>query len=81
MLLCRRRVRMDRRSEPRVGERVAYVIVHGVPGLPLIQLVKEPHQLVQEPGLRLNMTYYISKHILPPLQRLFGLIGINVFKW
>ena len=33
-------LREDRRSEPRVGERVPYVVVYGSPGLPLIQLVR-----------------------------------------
>ncbi|GFO03605.1 DNA polymerase zeta catalytic subunit-like [Plakobranchus ocellatus] len=79
--IARRRLRVDRRREPRVGERVPYVIVHGPPGLPLIQLVREPHDLTIDPALRLNATYYISKQILPPLDRMFSLIGVNVFKW
>lgn len=33
-------LREDRRSEPRVRERVPYVVVYGSPGLPLIQLVR-----------------------------------------
>ena len=33
-------LKQDRRAEPRIGERVPYVIIHGSPGLPLIQLVK-----------------------------------------
>ncbi|GFS12492.1 DNA polymerase zeta catalytic subunit-like [Elysia marginata] len=79
--IARRRVRVDRRWEPRVGERVPYIIVHGPPGLPLIQLVREPHDLTLDSALRLNATYYITKQILPPLDRLFSLIGVNVFKW
>lgn len=38
--LPRRMLKEDRRSEPRVGERVPYVVVYGSPGLPLIQLVR-----------------------------------------
>lgn len=71
----------DRRSEPRVGERVPYVIVCGMPGLPLIQLVRRPIEVLQDPNLRLNATYYITKQILPPLARVFSLIGIDVFSW
>lgn len=71
----------DRRSEPRVGERVPYVIVYGMPGLPLIQLVRRPTEVLQDPSLRLNATYYITKQILPPLARVFSLIGIDVFSW
>lgn len=71
----------DRRLEPRVGERVPYVIVYGVPGMPLIQLVRRPMEVLQDPGLRLNAAYYITKQMLPPLARMFQLIGVDVFSW
>ncbi|XP_067841160.1 DNA polymerase zeta catalytic subunit isoform X2 [Heptranchias perlo] len=79
--LTRRMLSYDRRSEPRVGERVPYVIVYGVPGVPLIQLVRRPIEVLQDPSLRLNATYYITKQILPPLNRIFSLIGVDVFSW
>ncbi|KAJ7418270.1 DNA polymerase zeta catalytic subunit [Willisornis vidua] len=79
--ITRRMLAYDRRSEPRVGERVPYVIVYGMPGLPLIQLVRRPIEVLQDPSLRLNATYYITKQILPPLARVFSLIGIDVFSW
>lgn len=77
----RKMVTHDRRSEPRVGERVPYVIIYGTPGVPLIQLVRRPGELLQDPTLRLNAIYYITKQILPPLARIFSLIGIDVFSW
>ncbi|KAM4529024.1 DNA polymerase zeta catalytic subunit [Fundulus diaphanus] len=79
--LTRRMMAYDRRLEPRVGERVPYVIVYGMPGVPLIQLVRRPMEVLLDPSLRLNATYYISKQILPPLGRLFQLIGVDVFSW
>uniref|UniRef100_UPI003AAE4BD6 DNA polymerase zeta catalytic subunit n=1 Tax=Centroberyx gerrardi TaxID=166262 RepID=UPI003AAE4BD6 len=79
--LTRRMMAHDRRLEPRVGERVPYVIVYGMPGLPLIQLVRRPMEVLQDPSLRLNATYYITKQILPPLARMFQLIGVDVFSW
>nr|KAF6341938.1 REV3 like, DNA directed polymerase zeta catalytic subunit [Myotis myotis] len=79
--LTRKMLTYDRRSEPRVGERVPYVIIYGTPGVPLIQLVRHPVELLQDPTLRLNATYYITKQILPPLARVFSLIGIDVFNW
>ncbi|XP_058470298.1 DNA polymerase zeta catalytic subunit [Solea solea] len=79
--LTRRMMAYDRRLEPRVGERVPYVVVYGVPGVPLIQLVRRPMELLLDPGLRLNSTYYITKQILPPLARMFQLIGVDVFSW
>jgi len=74
-------LRQDKRSDPRVGERVPYVIVYGSPGLPLIQLVRQPLEVLQDPSLRLNATYYITKQILPPLNRAFSLLGADVFSW
>ncbi|XP_016072971.1 PREDICTED: DNA polymerase zeta catalytic subunit isoform X1 [Miniopterus natalensis] len=79
--LTRKMLTYDRRSEPRVGERVPYVIIYGAPGVPLIQLVRRPVEVLQDPTLRLNATYYITKQILPPLARVFSLIGIDVFSW
>ncbi|XP_023286279.1 DNA polymerase zeta catalytic subunit isoform X1 [Seriola lalandi dorsalis] len=79
--LTRRMMAYDRRLEPRVGERVPYVVVYGLPGVPLIQLVRRPMEVLQEPALRLNATYYVTKQILPPLARMFQLIGVDVFSW
>uniref|UniRef100_A0A672YWW1 DNA polymerase zeta catalytic subunit n=1 Tax=Sphaeramia orbicularis TaxID=375764 RepID=A0A672YWW1_9TELE len=79
--LTRRMMAYDRRLEPRVGERVPYVVVYGMPGVPLIQLVRRPMEVLQDPSLRLNATYYITKQILPPLARMFQLIGVDVFGW
>ncbi|KAM5282957.1 DNA polymerase zeta catalytic subunit isoform 2-T2 [Hipposideros larvatus] len=79
--LTRKMLTYDRRSEPRVGERVPYVIIYGTPGVPLIQLVRRPAEVLQDPTLRLNAMYYITKQILPPLARIFSLIGIDVFNW
>ncbi|XP_028996460.1 DNA polymerase zeta catalytic subunit isoform X2 [Betta splendens] len=79
--LTRRLMAYDRRLEPRVGERVPYVIVYGLPGVPLIQLVRRPMEVLQDSSLRLNATYYITKQILPPLARMFQLIGVDVLSW
>ncbi|NP_001163919.1 REV3 like, DNA directed polymerase zeta catalytic subunit L homeolog [Xenopus laevis] len=79
--LTRKMVAYDRRSEPRVSERVPYVIIYGSPGVPLIQLVRRPIDVLQDHNLRINGTYYITKQILPPLNRIFSLIGVDVFSW
>jgi len=78
---CRRAVSRDRRAEPLVGQRVPYVIVYGTPGLPLIQLVRSPHDVLGDPSLRINVTYYITKQILPSLGRIFSLLGVDVMTW
>ncbi|XP_022248567.1 DNA polymerase zeta catalytic subunit-like isoform X1 [Limulus polyphemus] len=79
--IARRLLRADPRAEPRVGERVPYVIVYGFPGLPLIQLVKQPQEVIYDPGMKINAQYYISRSIIPPLERIFSLMGVNVVTW
>ncbi|XP_023212817.1 uncharacterized protein LOC111615631 [Centruroides sculpturatus] len=79
--IAKRITRIDPRAEPRVGERVPYVVVYGSPGLPLIQLIRQPQELLQDPGLKINSKYYIGRVILPPLHRAFSLIGVDVTKW
>ena len=77
----RQLTRRDRRAEPRSGERIPYLVVYGSPGLPLIRLVVPAEQVLKEPSLRLNAHYYISRVIVPPLQRCFGLLGVDVLSW
>ena len=79
--MCRRALSRDRRAEPLAGQRVPYVIVYGTPGLPLIQLVRCPYELLADPSLRINSTYYITRQILPPLGRIFSLLGVDVTRW
>ncbi|GIL62894.1 hypothetical protein Vafri_17102, partial [Volvox africanus] len=72
----------DPRAEPRYAERVPYVVVHGEPGARLVDLVVSPHQLVESGGsLRLNGTYYITKQIIPALERVLSLVGADVRAW
>ena len=40
-----------------------------------------PSDLLEDSTLRLNSSYYINKQILPPLNRVFSLIGVDVFTW
>ncbi|XP_059486071.1 DNA polymerase zeta catalytic subunit isoform X2 [Neocloeon triangulifer] len=79
--LARQWVRTDRRAEPRRNERVPYVIVSGAPGLPLIRLVRSPYQLLEDPALRLNADYYLTRALVPPLARCFNLLGVDVASW
>lgn len=71
----------DKRSEPRHGERVPYVIINGPPGLPLIKLVRSPRELLSDSSLLPNITYYITRAIIPPLNRCFTLIGADLNVW
>lgn len=79
--LTKKWIQSDRRAEPRKGERVPYVIVNGPPGVPLIRLVRSPHEYLADEGLRINSVYYITKAIVPPLNRCLLLIGADVNQW
>lgn len=79
--LARRWVQTDRRAEPRRGERVPYVIVNGPPGVPLIRLVRHPLEFMADAGLTINAVYYITKVIVPALNRCLLLIGADAGQW
>ncbi|XP_066256625.1 DNA polymerase zeta catalytic subunit isoform X2 [Euwallacea similis] len=79
--LARKWILTDKRNEPRSGERVPYIIVNGPPGLPLIRLVRTPKDLLSDSALRPNALYYITKVIIPPLNRCLNLIGADVNIW
>jgi len=71
----------DPRTEPQYGERVPYVVVTGAPGARLIDRCLAPEQLLKDETLELDAEYYISKNLIPPLERIFNLVGANVRQW
>jgi DNA polymerase zeta len=71
----------DPRLEPQYGERVPYVVVTGAPGSRLIDRCVPPEHLLQDAHLDLDAEYYITKNIIPPLERIFNLVGANVRQW
>ncbi|KAJ1292324.1 hypothetical protein BS78_02G383800 [Paspalum vaginatum] len=72
----------DPRAEPRYAERVPYVVIHGEPGARLVDMVIDPYGLLEVGSpYRLNELYYITKQIIPALQRVFGLLSADLNKW
>ncbi|KAF8760569.1 hypothetical protein HU200_010040 [Digitaria exilis] len=72
----------DPRAEPRYAERVPYVVIYGEPGARLVDMVIDPYGLLEIGSpYRLNEQYYITKQIIPALQRVFGLMGADLNKW
>jgi len=68
--------KMQARSEvaPGVGDRIGYVIVKGT-GL-LSKRAEDPIY-VMEKGLEIDSQYYIENQLLPPLERIFGVLGFS----
>lgn len=81
-IVATKAMRKDPRAEPRYGERVPYVVIHGEPGARLVDMVVDPLDfLAIGSPYRLNDLYYINKQIIPALQRVFGLVGADLGKW
>lgn len=81
-IVASKAMRLDPRAEPRYAERVSYVVVHGEPGARLVDMVVDPQELLSmDSPYRLNDLYYITKQIIPALQRVFGLVGADLRQW
>jgi DNA polymerase zeta len=80
-LIATKRMLADPRAEPQYGERVPYVVMTGAPGARLIDRCVSPETLLQNDHLELDAEYYISKNLIPPLERIFNLVGANVRQW
>lgn len=80
-LISTKRMLEDPRLEPQYGERVPYVVITGAPGARLIDRCVAPEHLLKEEGGELDAEYYISKNLIPPLERIFNLVGANVRQW
>ncbi|KAM0717908.1 hypothetical protein Q7P37_006240 [Cladosporium fusiforme] len=80
-LIATKRMLKDPRLEPQYGERVPYVVIAGAPGARLFERCVEPERLINEEHAELDAEYYISKNLIPPLERIFNLVGANVRQW
>lgn len=80
-LISTKKMLEDARAEPQYGERVPYVVITGAPGARLIDRCVAPEELLNNPQWRLDAEYYISKNLIPPLERIFNLMGANVRQW
>lgn len=80
-LISTRKMLEDARAEPQYGERVPYVVITGAPGARLMDRCVGPEELLANPHWQLDAEYYISKNLIPPLERIFNLVGANVRQW
>ncbi|PBP17118.1 DNA polymerase zeta catalytic subunit, partial [Diplocarpon rosae] len=80
-LISTKRMLEDARAEPQYGERVPYVVITGAPGARLIDRCVAPEELLENEHSELDAEYYILKNLIPPLERIFNLVGANVRTW
>ncbi|KIJ26923.1 hypothetical protein M422DRAFT_271959 [Sphaerobolus stellatus SS14] len=79
--LAGKRVLEDPNDEPQYGERIPYVITRGEPGAKLMDRAVPPEEVVYNSNKRIDAQYYISKVLIPPLERIFNLMGADVRSW
>ncbi|GAA5962119.1 hypothetical protein JCM21900_003552 [Sporobolomyces salmonicolor] len=71
----------DPRAEPEYGERVPYVMFQSEPGQKQVDRAIAPDEFLADPRLRLDATHYIERMMIPPLSRIFDLVGASVLAW
>ncbi|KAJ1898132.1 DNA polymerase zeta, partial [Kickxella alabastrina] len=74
-------IKADARAEPKFGERVPYVVVSKGRDSRLTDQVVRPQLLLRQPELRLDYQYYIDRQIVPALDRVLSLVGVDVRMW
>ncbi|KAF8629703.1 hypothetical protein AX15_003320 [Amanita polypyramis BW_CC] len=79
--VAKRKMLFDPNNEPQYGERVPYVITKGPPGSGLVERAMDPLDFVQNGNLRLDATFYITRVLIPPLERILNLVGADVRQW
>jgi len=80
-VVATRKMLADKRAEPQHAERVPYIISQGAPGAKLNDQAVPPEVMLQNPALRINSMYYITRTIIPPIARIFNLLGADVASW
>ncbi|KAK9434378.1 hypothetical protein V1505DRAFT_359959 [Lipomyces doorenjongii] len=80
-MISARKMQEDPRAEPQYGERVPYVVIAGALGSRLVDRCVSPETLLMNNNMFLDSDYYITKNIIPPLDRIFNLIGVSVRSW
>lgn len=70
----------DPRATAHYGERVPYVITEGNSDRQVDRAVK-PEEMLSNSNLHLDAKYYIEKVLIPPLERIFNLMGADVHSW
>ncbi|PWN32602.1 uncharacterized protein FA14DRAFT_111397, partial [Meira miltonrushii] len=79
--LAAKRMLIDKRSQCQYGERVPYVISQGAGKSRLIDLARDPMTMLKDRRQTINGLYYITRGLIPPLSRIFNLLGADVESW
>ncbi|KAG6890397.1 hypothetical protein C0995_008751 [Termitomyces sp. Mi166 len=81
VVVAAKRMLEDPTNEPQYGERVPYVIIRGPPGVRLVDRAMDPLEMLNDSRMQLDAMYYITRVLIPPLERIFNLVGADVRAW
>ncbi|KAG8744421.1 DNA polymerase zeta [Ceratobasidium sp. 414] len=76
-----KKLALDPMADPQYGDRIPYVIIRGEPGLRLVDRAVPPEELLKDRHKKIDDIYYITHSLIPPLERIFNLVGANVRQW
>lgn len=84
-VLAKERVKKDPRSEPQYRERIPYVVIRDSRKERIKDRSVSPEDYVRsfstgEP-MELDYEYYITRVLIPPLERVFNLMGVDIKEW
>ena len=83
--VARYREQVDPNDVVQTGERVPYIVIHKQETSRLRDTSHRPEVVLfpstQNGAPQICAPYYIMKRILPALNRVFSLIGVDVFQW
>ena len=71
----------DPQAAPLYGERVPFLVIYGAPAARLVDLVISPDDFIASKRSQLNAVYYITKCLIPSLERILNLCGADVAHW
>ncbi|ODV92214.1 hypothetical protein CANCADRAFT_21996 [Tortispora caseinolytica NRRL Y-17796] len=75
------RLENDEAYLPHYGERIPYIVTAGPPGTRIADRSYGLPEFLSRPDLICDYDYYLTKVIVPPLDRIFKLIGCDVMEW
>lgn len=79
--LSMKRKEKDHRTEPQYKERVFYIVRKGHNKEILRDRCVSPDEFLNNSGMELDSEYYINKVLVPPLERIFNLLGVDIRSW
>lgn len=84
-IISKMKVEKDARSEPQYRERVPYLVIRDPLKIRLKDRCVLPEDFVASYNLKtpyvLDHEYYITKVLIPPLERIFNLMGVDIKGW